>query len=287
MESLADCFINTLVAPKESLKLSFIQLLELFSKEPNFTLEHTITDRSKSFIHDSAKVSQSAIIMPQAVIMQEAEISDGAVIYPHVTIGPGAKIGKQTLLYPGVVIGYHCIVGNYCTIYGGSVIGADGFGYHNYQGKRYKIPQISNVEIHDHVEIGANSSIDRGTIESTIIGAHTKIDNQVQIGHNCVVGEQVIMAGNVGVAGSVKIGDRAILGGKVVVNDHVHIAEEGVIMGASALFFDTEPKTTYLGHPARVAIETHRIHSAISRLPDLLKRVKTLEKKVYGKNDSN
>ncbi len=287
LESLAGHFINTLIASENSIKLSFIQLLTLFSKEPDFTFEKNIIDRSKSFIHELAKVSPSAIIMPQAVVMQGAEIADEAIIYPHVTIGPGAKIGKQTLLHPGVVIGYNCIVGNHCIIYGGSVIGADGFGYHDYQGKRYKVPQVSHVEIHDYVEIGANSCIDRGTIEPTIIGAHTKIDNQVQIGHNCVVGEHVIMAGNVGVSGSVTIGNQAILAGKTGVSEHVHIAEEAVIMGASVLLSDAKPKTAYFGYPARISIEAHRIDKATARLPELLKRVKILEKKVYGQNDGN
>ncbi len=286
-EVLGKYFKNAIMVPQKLIRLSFIQLLNLFSKKPKFNKKQKILPGLDSFIHESAKVSESAIIMPQAVIMENAEITDGVIIHPHVVVGTNAKIGKQTVLHPGVVIGYNCRIGEHCIIYGGSIIGTDGFGYYDYEGKRYKVPQISHVEIHDYVEIGANSSIDRGTIEPTIIGAHTKIDNQVQIGHNCVVGKYVFMAGNVGVSGSVNIGDGAVLGGKVGIADHLNIAEGSVIMAGSGLHFDTKPKNTYFGYPARVAREAHRINSAIPYLPELLKRIKELEKKVYGKNNGD
>ena len=282
-ESLSERFQNAIIAPKASIRLSFIRLLGLFSRSPTFRPQKEGSEQS--FIHESAKVSPSAMILPQAVVMQDVVIDDKAVIYPNVTVEPGARVGKHTRLYPGVVVGYNCVIGDHCIIYSGSVIGADGFGYHDHEGERYKIPQISHVEVHDHVEIGANSSIDRGTIEPTIIGRHTKIDNLVQIGHNCQLGEYIFIAGNAGVSGSVKIGDRAMLGGKVGIADHINIGEGSMLLAGSGLHFDTKPKTAYLGLPARVAKEAYRINGAIPHLPGLLKRVRELEAKVYGKSD--
>ena len=275
IDSLKDKFENALLAPVEKIRLSFIQLLKLFDSHPAFKAGFS----REACIDPSAKIDSSACIMPGVVIMENAVVGKNSIIYPNTTLEPNVKIGWNTTIYPNVVIGYDCIVKNNCIIYGGTVIGADGFGYCDYENRRHKIPQISYVEIEDFVEIGSNCSIDRGTVEPTSIGEHTKIDNQVQIGHNCRIGKYVYIAGNAGISGSVNVGDYAVIAGKAGIADHVNIGEGSVIMALTGVATDTDPKTAYFGIPARPIKESHRINGALPLLPDLIKRVKDLEDK--------
>ena len=277
-EAIASDFKNALFIKDESkndtIKLAFIKLLGFFSVAPH-NQRGSISE--KAYIDPSAHIHPSVCIMPHAVIMENTHVEEGAVIYPNVTLEAGSKVGQYSCLHPSVVLGYNCKIGKNCIIYGGTVIGADGFGYYDHNKERYKVPQISHVEIGDYVEIGSNCSIDRGTIEPTTIGNHTKIDNQIQIGHNCQVGEYVYIAGNTGISGSVTIKKRAIIAGQVGIADHVTIGEESVIMALTGVHDNTKPKTTYFGIPARPFRESFKISGALPHLPDLLKRVKSLE----------
>ena len=283
LDSLKDNFKNALLASRKEIKLFFIQILKLFDSHPaskgGFSKE--------AFIHPSAKIDPSACIMPGAVIMENVVVGKNSIIHPNVTLEQNVKIGSNTTICANAVIGYNCIIKNSCIIYGGTVIGADGFGYYDHDNERYKIPQISHVEIEDFVEIGSNCSIDRGTVEPTLIQEHTKIDNQVQVGHNCRIGKYVYIAGNAGISGSVNIGDRAIIAGQAGIADHVNIGEGGVIMALTGVPNDTNAKTSYFGIPARPIKESHRINGALPHIPELLKRVKELENIVHVLNNGD
>ena len=245
VDSLKDNFKNALLTSSKEIRLSFIQLLKLFDQSPTFKSGSS----KEAFIDPSAKIDPTACIMSGAVIMENVAVGKNSIIYPNVTLEPNVRIGSGTTIHPNVVVGYNCIIKNNCIIFGGTVIGADGFGYYDHENERYKIPQISHVEIEDFVEIGSNCSIDRGTVEPTLIQEHTKIDNQVQIAHNCQIGKYVYIAGNAGISGSVNIGDRAIIAGQAGIADHVNIGEGGTIMALTGVPNDTNAKTTYFGIP--------------------------------------
>ena len=193
-----------------------------------------------------------------------------------------AEIGDGTVLYPNAVVGHHCVIGPRCIVHGGSVIGADGFGFYDDLGGRHKIPQIGNVVIDDDVEIGANCTVDRATIESTTIGAQTKIDDQVHIAHNCQIGRFVYIAGNTALAGSVVVEDGVMISGAVAIRDHVRLAEGTMVGAMSGVASHTLAKQAYLGIPARPAHEMRRMLAALTMLPKLIARVRELEAKLGG-----
>jgi UDP-3-O-[3-hydroxymyristoyl] glucosamine N-acyltransferase len=254
-------------------RLDFIRLLEYF----NSKISNPVN--TGSMIHASAKIAQSATIAPGVYIGEGAVIDENCIIYANAVIEPFVKISKNSVIHSGVFVGRHCVIGGHCIIYPNAVIGADGFGYVDEDGVRYKIPQIGNVVLGDYVEIGACTTIDRSTIESTYVGDYTKIDNQVQIAHNCTIGKNVFIAGKASLAGSVKVRDNVILAGGCGIRDHVCIAEGSVILAFTGIEEDTEPHQTYFGIPARKVREMHRINSALTHLPDLVRAAKQHEKK--------
>lgn len=273
--SLADKFQHALIAPEQDIRLAFIKLLKHFDKTPSF--QPGISPHAR--VHALAKVATSAVVHAGAVVMEGARIGERCILYPGVVVEPSVEIGDDCVLFPCVVIGHHCVIGKNVIIHGGTVIGADGFGFYDRPGERHKIPQIGNVVIGDFVEIGASCTVDRATIESTSIGDHTKIDDQVHVGHNCRVGRFVYIVGNSALGGSVVVGDGAMISGMVIVKDHLKVAAGSIIMGMSGVAQDTEPKSAYFGIPARPAKQMHRMNSALEKLPDLLTRVRTLEEK--------
>ncbi|MHB2025173.1 MAG: UDP-3-O-(3-hydroxymyristoyl)glucosamine N-acyltransferase [Elusimicrobiota bacterium] len=273
IRTLADEFSRALVAPEGGARLAFIALLKKFDRTPVFSAGIY----REACVDPSARVAQSSTVLPGAVVMPGAVIGERCVVYPGVVIEPSAEIGDDTMLFPGVVVGHHCMIGKNCIIHGGTVIGADGFGFYDDSSGRHKIPQIGNVVIADHVEIGAGCTIDRATLESTIVGEHTKIDDQVHIGHNCRLGRYIYIVGNTAIGGSVVIEDGAMISGMVIVKDHLRIAKGSIIMGFSGVAQDTEPKTAYFGAPARPARQMHKMNAALERLPELLARVRELE----------
>lgn len=274
-ESLSENF-NFAIITKDDPKQTFIKLLEYFEGRLNYSL-----NRDKA-VHETARLAGGVKVGYGACIGEGAVIGEGCVIQPNAVIEPFAKIGKHSVIHSGVYIARHCVIGEHCIIYPNSVIGADGFGYTDYKDRRIKIPQIGNVVLGDFVEVGACTTIDRSTIESTIIGKSTKIDNLVQIAHNCIVGENVYIAGKASMAGSVTVKDKAILAGGCGIRDHVTIAEGSIILAFTGIEEDTEPGATYFGIPARKALAMHRINSALGQLPDMLKSLKRLEKTYNG-----
>jgi UDP-3-O-[3-hydroxymyristoyl] glucosamine N-acyltransferase len=275
IDKLKSNFENGIVLPEEKLRLAFIELLSFYEKRPNFGTGISL----KASIHPTAKIGKNVTVLEQAVIMEGVEIGDNCTIHPNVVLEPFCKIGENTVIRANTVIGYNCIVGKNNLIHSNVVIGADGFGFHDQDGVRYKIPQIGNVVIGDDVEIGASSTIDRATIESTIVGDHTKLDDQIHIGHNSRVGKFVYMAGTAGLAGSVVLEDNVIVGGQSAIAEHLRIGKGGVVMGLTGVTKDVEPKGMVFGTPARNFTEMLRISSVLGELPELIKRVKALEEK--------
>jgi UDP-3-O-[3-hydroxymyristoyl] glucosamine N-acyltransferase len=237
---------------------------------------------SAAIIEESAKIGLDVYVGPFAYIGENCVIGDGSAVYPHVYIGDNSGIGKNCTIYPGVKIYHECIIGDGCIIHAGSVIGSDGFGFAPQSESEFmKIPQLGNVILEDHVEIGANVTIDRATMGSTIIRKGVKLDNLIQIGHNVEVGENTVMAAQTGIAGSTKIGNNCMLGGQVGIVGHLKIANRSKI-GAQAGILGTikEENTTILGSPAIDYKQFLKSSVIFKKLPELSAKVDFLEKEV-------
>jgi UDP-3-O-[3-hydroxymyristoyl] glucosamine N-acyltransferase len=240
-----------------------------------------------SFIHSSAKVGENLYLGAYAYISENAKVGNNVKIYPNVYIGDNVKIGDNTIIYPSVTIYEDCVIGKDCVLHAGSVVGADGFGFASGEDTNYKkIPQIGNVIIEDHVEIGANATIDRATMGSTILRKGVKIDDHVHIAHNVEVGENTVMAAQSGIAGSSKIGKNCMFGGQVGIGPHLRIAN-GVKAGAQAgIPSDIKKENSIvLGSPASEISLQRRSMAVYKNLPELRSRISELEKIVQALMD--
>jgi len=255
--------------------LALVEVLKLFQTEP---------PKCAVGIHPAAAVDPTATISEGAAVGAGCYVGPGCVIgkntvlYPNVTVLDDAVIGCETIIWSGTVIRDRCKVGNHCILHPNVTIGADGFGYRpSLDGQSLvKIPQIGTVQIGDDVEIGAGSCIDRGKFSATTIGDGTKIDNHVQIGHNCKLGRCCIMAGAAGLAGSVTLGDGVIMGGGARVKDHITIGDGVRLGGNASVINDVAPGKTLLGTPADDHRNTLRLWAAQKQLPDLIKKIKKM-----------
>jgi len=237
-------------------------------------------------------------VLPAAVVSDTAAIGEGASIYPGACIGRNVVIGKRTVVYPravlydDVIIGEDCTIhanavvrercriGSRCIIQPGAVIGSDGFGYAPDGSGYYRIPQIGIVVLEDDVEIGANSCVDRAAIEVTRISRGTKLDNLVQIAHNCQIGEDCMIVSQVGISGSVKIGNHVTLAGQVGVAGHLTIGDNVLVGGQSGVAGSLPPNAAYSGSPTMPHKEWLKSSMVFPRLPEMKKTVSTLEKRV-------
>lgn len=233
-----------------------------------------------SFISEGVDVPEDAYVGAFAYIGKGVKLAPGVKIYPQVYIGDGCEVGKGSVLYAGVKIYAGCKVGKRCIIHSGAVIGADGFGFAPVDGGYEKIPQTGNVEIEDDVEIGANTTIDRAMMGATRIGRGVKLDNLIQIAHNCSVGEHTVMAAQAGVAGSAKIGAHCMVGGQVGFVGHISIADGTQIGAQSGVSKPTKPGDRVMGSPAVDMGEYARGLVYAKKLGSLYERVKELEKKI-------
>jgi UDP-3-O-[3-hydroxymyristoyl] glucosamine N-acyltransferase len=257
--------------------LALAKVLAIFSPEP---------PRCEAGIHSTAVIDETATIGVGAAIGAGCYIGPGVVVgentkfYPNVTVLDDTNIGSGTVIWSGTVIRERCKIGKQCIIHPNVSIGADGFGYRpSPDGKgMVKIPQIGNVEIGDHVEIGAGSCIDRGKFSSTIVGDGTKIDNLVQIAHNCKIGRSCVMAGQSGLAGSVTLGDGVIMGGRAIVSDHVTIGAGAILGGNTGVISDVKPGKTLLGIPADDYRKTMRLWASLKHIPDFIQKIKKSHK---------
>lgn len=233
--------------------------------------------------HPSAVVAPGAKVSPEATVHALAVVESGAEIGPRTVIGAGcyigadAKIGADVFLHPRVMVREACIVGDRVIVHCGAVIGSDGFGYDTKDGRHTKIPQIGRVVIGDDVEIGANTTIDRARFGRTVIGEGTKIDNQVMIAHNVVIGRHCIICAQVGISGSTQIGDHVILAGQAGLVGHIKVGAGSIVGAQSGLSNDLPPKSIVVGSPPRPIGEWKRSIVRIDRLADLYDRVKKLE----------
>jgi UDP-3-O-[3-hydroxymyristoyl] glucosamine N-acyltransferase len=234
-------------------------------------------------------------VHPTAVVAPTARLGRDVSIQSHVVIEPGAVIGDRTVLGAGSYIGHQCRLGNDCLIYphvtlrehteigdrvilhSGVVLGADGFGYETSQGRHRKIPQVGHVEIGDDVEIGANSTIDRGRFGKTVVGNGTKISNLVEISHNCRIGEHCLILAGVGIAGSVIVGDRVTLAGQVGVAGHLTIGDDAVIKAKSGISKNVPAGASVFGAPAVPDKEYMLAYAHFLRLPKTVARLRELE----------
>ncbi len=238
-------------------------------------------------IHDAARAPSGALIDPTASIGDTVIIEAGAVIGPKAEIGGRSRIGAGAVVGPGVVIGEDCVIaanvslstcllGNNVVLHPGVCVGQDGFGFvfDSVAGRHRKVPQLGRVIIEDDVEVGANTTIDRGTLKDTVIGAGCRIDNQVQIGHNVVLGKRCIVVSQVGISGSCTIGDDAVLAGQVGLADHVTIGPKAQVAAKSGVMRDVGPGEAVMGYPAKPIRKFWREVAAVQRLTDGNKRSK-------------
>ena len=234
----------------------------------------------QAIISGSAKIADDACIYPGAVIMDNVEIGFGSVIYPNVTIMENCRIGAHTQIFPNVVLYENSEVGDRCLIHSGVVLGAYGFGYSTAGGQHKLSPQLGNVVIESDVEIGANTTIDRGTYDSTVIARGTKIDDLVMVGHNCRVGQHNLLCSQVGIAGSCQTGDYVVMGGQVGLADHLHIGHHAMIGAKSGLMHDVEPRQRMFGIPARPAREEMQLQASRAKLPEMRKQIRDLQRQL-------
>jgi UDP-3-O-[3-hydroxymyristoyl] glucosamine N-acyltransferase len=238
-------------------------------------------------VHATAVVAASArfdpakvCIGPHVVVEDDVAIGDGSSIYAGAFIGFGATLGEGCVIHVNAVIKDHCRLGSRVTIHSGSVIGTDGFGYETVKGQHLKIEQVGIVQIDDDVEVGSCTTIDRARFGRTHIGEGTKIDNLVQIAHNVSTGRGCILVSQVGVSGSTRLGNYVVMGGQVGVAGHLEIGDQVTFLAKSGVTKSIHEPGAYTGYPARPLIEGRRMMMYPGRVPELMDRVKDLEKKL-------
>ena len=235
---------------------------------------------STAFIAASATVSDDCYVGNFAYIGEGVKMGKNCMVYPHAYIGDHVTVGDNCVFYPHATVYENCIIGNNCILHAGSVVGADGFGFAP-EGETYKkIPQLGNVIIEDDVEIGANTTIDRAVMDSTIIRRGVKLDNLVQIAHNVEVGENTVMAAQVGIAGSVKVGKHCMFGGQVGLAGHIHVADHVVFGAQAGVISDVKEATTLLGAPASNAKNFMRSSAIFNRLPDIYRSLGQMQREI-------
>ena len=260
----------------------FAKLLELYAAyKPKKSGVHPT-----AVVAESAKVGEGCYIGAYVVVDEGAVIGEGVSLYPHVYVGDGATIGDGSTLHSGVKVYEGCKIGKRCIIHSGAVIGSDGFGFApNAQGSYDKIPQIGIVTIEDDVEIGANTTIDRATMGSTVIEKGAKLDNLVQIGHNVVIGESTVMAGQSAVAGSAKVGKRCMIGGQAGVVGHVTVGDGTIVASVTGVSNSVPAGSQIMGNHGIDARRYRRVNAVYRNLPELQRSVNRLEKEVKELKD--
>lgn len=264
---------------------AFATLLDLYNK-----LNKSKTGISSlAFIADTAVIGENVYIGEFAVICENSIIGDNSKIYPQTYVGDNAKIGNNTTLFPGVKVYHECEIGSNCTLHSGVIIGADGFGFapqddNNYQ----KVAQIGNVIIEDNVEVGANTTIDRATLGSTIIRKGVKLDNLIQVAHNVEIGNNTVIAALTGIAGSTKIGKNSMIGGQVGISGHITLADD-IKIGAQAGIPKsvTQPGVTLLGAPAVDISKFRRLIAVFNNLDKIAVRLSEAESEIKRLKNEN
>lgn len=251
----------------------------LLSKYQEMVSQQMVGIQEPSYISKSAVLGENVFVGAFAYVGDNVKVGSNVKIYPNVYIGNNATVGDNTILHPGVRIYHDCVVGKYVSIHAGSVVGSDGFGFApQADGSFKKVPQIGNVIIEDNVEIGANSTIDRATMGSTLIKSGAKLDNLIQVAHNVEVGHNTVIAAQAGVSGSTKIGNNVMIGGQAGIVGHIQIADNAKINAQSGVSKSIKvPHTAVTGSPAFEYTSALRSQAVTRNLPELEKRIIELE----------
>jgi UDP-3-O-[3-hydroxymyristoyl] glucosamine N-acyltransferase len=234
-----------------------------------------------AFIHETVKLGNNVSIGKNVVISANCKIGNNVKIFHNTVILENVELGDDVVIYQNISIREKCKIGNRVIIHAGTVIGADGFGYTQDENKVYhKIPQIGNVVIEDDVEIGANVTVDRAAIGSTLIKRGTKIDNLVQVAHNVIIGEDTVISAQAGISGSSKLGNRSILAGQVGIAGHIEIGEDVVLTAQSGVSKSILKPGYYFGYPAKEMKTAFKLEAHIRNLPEYSKKLEKLEKEI-------
>lgn len=256
--------------------LGFAKLLTLFYTQPHPALGVM----AESVIGTNVALGEGISIYPGAMIGNNVSIGDRVVVHSGAVIYDGVTIGDDCVIHANAVVRERCRLGKRCKLQPGAVIGSDGFGYAPDGSSYYPIPQIGIVVLEDDVEIGANTTVDRAALEATLIKRGTKLDNLVQVAHNCVLGEDCMIVSLVGIAGSSKIGNHVTLAGQVGVTGHISIGDNVIVAAQSGVTNSLEGNAYYSGSPAMPHKEWLRMMGVKPKLPEMRKRITELEKKL-------
>lgn len=274
--------VNCLQIVHKSPKVGMAKISNIFYK-----LTHSYEGISEiAFIHQKSKVHSSATIYAYAYISEGAEIGEGTVIYPNVYIGKNVTIGANTVLFPNVVVMDGCNIGKDCLIHPGTVIGADGFGFTPTGTENIKVPQTGHVVIEDNVEMGALCTIDRAAFDKTLIGRESKLDSQVHVAHNVEIGELSLLAGQTGIAGSAKIGKNFMCSGQIAVGPGIEIGDNVALGPRTGVIKPITEKGEYMGLPAVKKMDWIKEVRGLQKIPELMKRLRELEKQVQELDSS-
>lgn len=278
--------VNNDFIPAEPVKATLVKVENAYSalaillNMVEKTKEKKAGISSAAFIATSATVGDDCYIGNFAYVGENVKLGKNCRIYPNAFVGDNVTVGDDCILYPHVTIYDGCIIGNNCIFHAGCVIGSDGFGFAP-EGESYKkIPQLGNVIIEDDVEIGANTTIDRAVMNSTIIHRGVKLDNLVQIAHNVEIGENTVMAAQVGIAGSVKIGNHCMFGGQVGLSGHIHVTDNVIFGAQCGVISSVEEPMTLLGAPAMNAKAFMRSSAIFNRLPDMYRAMGQMQREI-------
>ncbi len=234
----------------------------------------------EAFVEPDADIGEGVTLYPGVYVGRKAKIGRGVLLYPGVVVGDDATVGEGSILYPNVVVYKGCTIGKRVILHAGVIVGADGFGFANPGADNRKVPQVGIVQIDDDVEVGANTTIDRGTLGKTWIQRGVKIDNLVQIGHNVVIGENSIIVAQVGISGSTKLGKSVILGGQVGIVGHITIGDNVMVGAQSGVHESVPPNQVVSGYPHMQHRTWLRVQACTERLPEMRKTVNALLKRV-------
>jgi UDP-3-O-[3-hydroxymyristoyl] glucosamine N-acyltransferase len=286
---LADCRAAAVLVPPDvtpagvpfvtvsNVHASFAKIVEYFRPQTN---HQSYGVSAAAHISQSAKLGRDVVVYPTATIGDDVQIGEGCVIHPGVHILAGSRIGKHVTLYPNVVLYENTVIGDRVMIHAGAVLGAHGYGYETIDGRHILSAQLGYVSIGDDVEIGAGATIDRGTYGPTSIGEGTKIDNLVMIGHNCRIGRHNLLCSQVGIAGSTTTGDYVVMAGQVGVRDHIEIGDRAILGAKCGVMNSVPAGSIYFGYPATADREQLLKQAALSKLPEMRKQFKVLQKQV-------
>ncbi|HRX77529.1 MAG TPA: UDP-3-O-(3-hydroxymyristoyl)glucosamine N-acyltransferase [Pirellulaceae bacterium] len=286
---LADCRAAAVLVPPDvtpsgvpfvtvsNVHASFAKIVEHFRPHSN-TQPYGVS--AAAHISPTARIGRDVVVYPTATIGDDVQIGEGCIIHPGVHILAGSKIGNHVTLFPNVVLYENTVIGDRVIIHAGAAIGAYGFGYDTVDGRHKLSAQLGYVSIADDVEIGAGTTIDRGTYGPTSIGEGTKIDNLVMIAHNCRIGRHNLICSQVGIAGSSTTGDYVVMAGQVGLRDHIDIGDRAILGAKAGIMTSVPADTVYVGIPATADREQFQKQAALAKLPDMRKQFKALQRQV-------